>query len=149
MTGEKNAIEIIDGALETTEEIYNKLKDVLTTAKTEVLNLETKKKQAEAEKTRLEAHEAELEAEKSNLEDIKKHLEEETAKLEKEKQERDQKIGAMTEEQMRLLDEYEKVKVELKKFAQAAAEQEEMELNFDKIQALLSIYRVLIEFYQN
>jgi len=51
----------------------------------------------------------------------------------------------MTEEQMRLLDEYEKVKVELKKFAQAAAEQEEMELNFEKIQALLSIYRVLIE----
>ena len=145
MTGEKNAIEIIDGALETTDEIYKKLKDVLTTAKAEVLNLETEKKQAESEKTRLEAHEAELEAEKSNLEDIKKQLEEETVKLEKEKQERDQKIGAMTEEQMRLLDEYEKVKVELKKFAQAAAEQEEMELNFDKIQALLSIYRVLIE----
>jgi len=145
MTGEKNAIEIINGALGTTDEIFKKLKDVLSTAKTEVLNLETKKKQAEEEKVRLEAHEAELEAEKSNLEDIKKQLEEETEKLEKEKQERDQKIGAMTEEQMRLLDEYEKVKIELKKFAQAAAEQEEMELNFDKIQALLSIYRVLIE----
>ncbi|MFX1275587.1 MAG: hypothetical protein ACFFBP_00250 [Promethearchaeota archaeon] len=145
MTGEKNAINIIDEALVTTDEIFKKFKDVLITARSEVLNLESKKKQAEEEKNRLEDHEAELEAEKANLEDIKKQLEEETKKLEQEKKERDQKIGAMTEEQMRLLDEYEKVKVELKKFAQAAAEHEESELNFEKIQALLSIYRVLIE----
>ncbi len=145
MAGEKNAIDIIDKALETTDEVFKRVKEVLTTARSEVLNLETEKKQAEEEKSKLEEHEAELEASKTNLEEIKKQLEEETKKLEQDKKERDQKIGAMTEEQMRLLDEYEKVKVELKKFAQAAAEQEEMELNFDKIQALLSIYRVLIE----
>jgi seryl-tRNA synthetase len=79
------------------------------------------------------------------LEEHQKQLEEETMKLEKEKQERDQKIGAMSEEQMKLLDEYEVLKVELQKFAQASEDQEEMEFNFDRIQALLSIYRVLIE----
>jgi len=128
----------IDDALKTAEEIFKQFSETLNTARNELINLET-------EKVRLEAHEKQLEKEKSRLEATKKQLEEETQKLEKEKQERDQKIGAMSEEQMKLLEEYEKVKVELKKFAQASADQEEMEFNFDKIQALLSIYRVLIE----
>jgi len=72
-------------------------------------------------------------------------IQNERNQLEKEKQERDQKIGQMTEEQMRLLEEYKKVKEELKKFAKIAASMEDQELDFDRIQALLSIYSVLLE----
>jgi hypothetical protein len=78
------------------------------------------------------------------LEVDKRKLEEETAKLEEEKQERDQKIGTLTEEQVKLLDEYQKVKVELQKFMKAAAEAEEAEFNFERVRALLSIYTVLV-----
>ena len=72
-------------------------------------------------------------------------IQNERNQLEREKKERDQKIGQMTEEQMRLLEEYAKVKEELKKFAKIAAAMEEQELDFDRIQALLSIYSVLLE----
>lgn len=72
-------------------------------------------------------------------------LAEETKKLEQEKQERDQKIGKLTEEQLKLLDEYKNLKIELKKFAKIAQDQEESEFNFERIKALLSITMLLIE----
>lgn len=152
VSDENGTLEGIDNALKTAEEIFKQFTVTLNNARNELINLETEKKQAigekkelEEEKARLEQHEKQLEGEKARLEAREKQLEGETQKLEKEKQERDQKIGAMTGEQMKLLDEYEKVKVELQKFAQTSADQEEMELNFERIQALLSIYRVLIE----
>ena len=152
VSDENGTLKGIDNALKNAEEIFKQFTESLNVARNELINLETEKKQAleekkglEQEKNRLEQHEKELEGEKTRLEAREKQLEGETQKLEKEKQERDQKIGAMTGEQMKLLDEYEKVKVELQKFAQTSADQEEMELNFERIQALLSIYRVLIE----
>ena len=138
MSDENGTLKGIDNALKTAEEIFKQFTVTLNNARNELINLETEKKQAIGEKK-------ELEGEKARLEAREKQLEGETQKLEKEKQERDQKIGAMTGEQMKLLDEYEKVKVELQKFAQTSADQEEMELNFERIQALLFIYRVLIE----
>ena len=45
---------------------------------------------------------------------------------------------------MKLLDEYQKVKVELQKFMEAAAEAESAEFNFERVRALLSIYTVLV-----
>ncbi|GAF96940.1 unnamed protein product, partial [marine sediment metagenome] len=54
-------------------------------------------------------------------------------------------IGTMTEEQKRLLKEYEKVKIELAKFAKLAEEAESQDLDFERITALLSIFRVLVE----
>ena len=131
MSTEKSGISIIEEAFKKSENVFKQFTDVLNSVKIEMEKLENVRKQLEQEKVRLEQHE--------------KQLEEETKKLENEKKEKDQKIGAMTEEQMRLLEEYEKVKVELKKFAQAAAEQEEAEFNFERIQALLSIFRVLVE----
>ncbi|MFX1453518.1 MAG: hypothetical protein ACFFCM_21995, partial [Promethearchaeota archaeon] len=104
---------------------------VLNTAKKELIELEREKK--------------ELEVATIDLEKAKHKLEEETKQLERDKQERDEKIGAMSEEQMKLLEEYEKVKIELSKFAKMAEEAESQELNFDRIQALLSIFRVLVE----
>jgi len=64
---------------------------------------------------------------------------------EQEKQERDQKIGSLTEEQKRLLKEYASLKVELKKFAKLAEEAESQDLDVERITALLSIFRVLVE----
>jgi chromosome segregation ATPase len=152
MSDENSTLKGIDTALKTAEDIFKQFTETLNVARNELINLETEKKQAlegkkdlEEEKSRLEEHEKQLEQEKERLEVHQRQLEEETNKLEKEKQERDQTIGSMTEEQMKLLDEYEKVKIELQKFAQASASQEEMEFNFERIQALLSIYRVLIE----
>ena len=85
-----------------------------------------------------------MESEKKLLETDKKKLEEETKKLELEKEERDQKIGSLTEEQVKLLDEYQNVKVELEKFMKVAEEAESAEYNFERVRALLSIYSVLV-----
>jgi chromosome segregation ATPase len=149
---EKNTLNVIDGTLKSVEENFKKFIDVLEAAKTELIELEKEKKLLsndktllEQEKTQLEQATKMLESEKSNLEQEKQKLEEETYKLELEKQERDQKIGSMTEEQKRLLNEYEKVKIELAKFAKLAEEAESQELNFERITALLTIFRILVE----
>jgi len=127
MSEEKDTLKIIDGAIKAVKEIP----DVLKTAKDELINIENERDRLEKEKTQLEQE--------------KKKLEQETRQLAQEKQEKDEKIGAMTEDQMKLLDEYKKVKVELTKFAKITAEMDEAEFNFDRIKALLSIYTVLIE----
>jgi len=134
MSGEKDTLKIIDETIIAVQGIPN----ILETAKQELVNIRNVKAQLENEKTQLER-------EKTQLELDKKKLEAEAKQLEKDKQERDQKIGQMTEEQMRLLDEYAKVKEELGKFAKIAAEMEEQDLSFERIQALLSIYSVLLE----
>ena len=56
-----------------------------------------------------------------------------------------QKVQALTKEQMRLLDDCAKVKGELKKFAQITFQTDDLEFTYEIIQPLLSIYRVLIE----
>ena len=145
LSDENITLKGIDDALKNAEDIFKQFAETLNNARNELINLETEKKQALEEKVELEDEKNRLEQHEKELVEEKAVLEEETQKLEREKQERDQKIGAMSEEQVKLLEEYSKVKVELKKFAQASADQEEMELNFDRIQALLSIYRVLIE----
>jgi chromosome segregation ATPase len=148
MSEEKNTLQVIDGTIEAVQNITK----VLNTAKQELVKLEKEKKQLESDKSKLEKAASELETqkkqleiEKNQLEQDKKKLEEETIQLEKDKKERDEKIGAMTEEQMRLLAEYESLKVELKKLAKIAEESQEAEFNFERIKALLSIYAVLIE----
>ena len=86
-----------------------------------------------------------LEREKLKLEVETKKLEDETRRLAQEKEERDQKIGQLTGEQLKLLEEYKNLKIELKKFAKIAQDQEEAEFNFERIKALLSITMLLIE----
>jgi len=149
---EKSTLHIIDGTLKSVEDNFKKFIDVLEAAKTELIELEKEKKflnndknLLEEEKTQLEQATRMLESEKLNLEQEKRKLEEETKKLEKEKQERDQKIGQLTGEQLKLLDEYKNLKIELKKFAKIAQNQEDAEFNFDRIKALLSITQLLIE----
>ncbi|MFX0188600.1 MAG: coiled-coil domain-containing protein [Candidatus Hodarchaeota archaeon] len=127
MSEEKDTLKIIDETISAVKGIPN----ILGAAKQKLIEIRNERDKLEREKTQLELD--------------KKKLEQETKKLAKEKQERDEKIGEMTEEQMRLLDEYKKVKEELRKFARIAAEMEEQELDFDRIQALLSIYTVLLE----
>lgn len=152
MSEEKSTLNIIDKTLRDVETNFKDFINVLQTARKELIELENdklslsnEKEILEAEKIQLENEKSKLEVEKKQLEQDKIKLEEETKKLAKEKQERDQKIGTMTEEQMKLLDEYKKVKVELQKFMKSAVEAEEAEFNFERIQALLSIFRVLVE----
>jgi len=156
---EKKTLEIIEGTLLSVSENFQKFIEVLETAKNELIVLEKDKEELSREKELLEGEKdqleeatkilendkKQLELEKTNLETEKKKLEEATNQLEKEKQERDQKIGSLTEEQKRLLKEYASLKVELKKFAKLAEESQESDLNFERIQALLSIFRVLVE----
>ncbi|MFX0070595.1 MAG: coiled-coil domain-containing protein [Candidatus Hermodarchaeota archaeon] len=148
MSEEKNTLKVIDGTIEAVQNITK----VLNAAKEELVKLENEKEQLEKDKSKLEKAAAELEADKkeleihkNQLEQDKKKLEEETIQLEKDKKERDEKIGAMTEEQMRLLAEYDSLKVELNKLAKVAEESQEAEFNFERIKALLTIYAVLIE----
>lgn len=145
MSEKKNASEIIENSLRSVEDNFKQFIEVLETAKTELITLEKDKDQLSRDKKTLEAEKIQLEQVKAKLEKDKQTLEEETKKLELEKQERDQKIGTMTEEQKRLLKEYEKVKIELSKFAKLAEEAESHELDFERITALLSIFRVLVE----
>ncbi len=148
MSEEKNTLQVLDGTIEAVQDITK----VLQTAKEELVKLEKEKEQLENDKStlekaakELETDKKELEIEKNQLERDKKKLEAETIQLEKDKKERDEKIGAMSEEQMRLLAEYDSLKVELSKLAKIAEESQEAEFNFERIKALLTIYAVLIE----
>jgi len=142
---DKTTLDVIDRTLQSVEQNFKQFIEVLEKAKNELINLEKEKEQLSHDKESLETKKIQLEQDKTKLENDKLTLESETRKLAIEKQERDQKIGSMTEEQKRLLTEYEKVKVELSKFAKIAEEAESQELNFDRIQALLSIFRILVE----
>lgn len=149
---EEKTLSVLDETIQAAEASFKEFIEVLETSRTALLKLESDKVELSKEKEQLEKEKIFLEQEKNSLESVKQQLEvdkqkleEETKKLEIEKQERDQKIGSLTEEQMKLLDEYQKLKVELKKFASAAAEAEDAEYNFERIKALLSIYTVLIE----
>ena len=82
------------------------------------------------------------------LTEAKKELEIDKTQLIKDKQERDEKIDMMTGEQRKLLEEYEKLKGDLQKFAKVAAAPETkttVDYNVDEISGLLKIYTVLIE----
>ncbi|MFX1310694.1 MAG: hypothetical protein ACFE9M_09460 [Promethearchaeota archaeon] len=151
MSDEEKTLNVLDETIQAAESSFKEFIDVLETSKATLLKLENDKKALsktklilEKEKTLLEDEKCKLESEKQQLEIVKRKLEEETKKLELEKQERDQKIGSLTEEQMKLLDEYQKVKVELAKFMKAAEEAEEAEYNFERVRALLSIYTALV-----
>ena len=151
MEDEEKTLNALDETIQAAESSFKEFIEVLETSRTALLTLESdkaelsnEKEKLEKEKIFLEQEKNSLETEKQQLEIDKKKLEEGTRKLELEKQEKDQKIGSLTEEQMKLLDEYEKLKVELKKFASAAAEAEDAEFNFERIKALLSIYTVLV-----
>lgn len=151
MEDEKKTLNVIDETIKAAESSFKQFIDVLETSRTALLNLEsdkvelsTEKEKLEKEKVLLEQEKNALESEKQQLEFDKNTLEEETKKLELEKKERDQRIGSLTEEQMKLLDEYQKVKVELSKFMKVAEEAEEAEYNFERVRALLSIYTVLV-----
>ncbi len=133
MTQEKTTLQNIDETIKAVESISN----VLKSAKEHLDKLEKEKTMIEQEKSQLEKAAIQLEKDKKNLE-------EETQKLEREKQDRDKKIGSLTEEQLKLLDEYAKLKVKLAEFAKSAENQKETEYNFERIQALLSIYSVLV-----
>ncbi len=151
MSDKEKTLNVIDETIQAAESSFKEFIDVLETSRTALLNLENdkmelskEKEKLENEKIRLEEAKSKLETEKQQLEIDKKKLEEETKKLELEKREKDQKIGSLTEDQMKLLDEYQKVKVELEKFMQVASEAEEAEYNFERVRALLSIYTVLV-----
>ncbi|TET56000.1 MAG: hypothetical protein E3J52_12580 [Promethearchaeota archaeon] len=151
MSNEDKTLNVIDETIQAAEASFKDFIDVLETSRTALINLETdkvelskEKEKLELEKKQLEEAKNKLESEKKLLETDKKKLEEETKKLELEKEERDQKIGSLTEEQMKLLDEYQKVKVELEKFMKVAEEAGEAEYNFERVRALLSIYSVLV-----
>jgi chromosome segregation ATPase len=151
MSEEEKTLNVLDETIQAAESSFKDFIEVLETSKTALLKLESDKEALskaketlENEKKLLEDEKTKLESEKLNLERDKISLEEATKKLELEKQERDQKIGSLTEEQMKLLDEYQKLKVELSKFMKAAEEAEEAEYNFERVRALLSIYTVLV-----
>lgn len=151
MSEEEKTLNVIDETIQAAESSFKEFIEVLETSRSALLKLESDKLELsraketlENEKLLLEEEKTKLETEKQHLEVDKKKLEEETKKLELEKEERDQKIGSLTEEQMKLLDEYQKVKVELEKFMKVAEEAGEAEYNFERVRALLSIYSVLV-----
>ena len=137
MVEEEKTLNIIDKTLKAAETTFQEFIKVLENSRTELVKLENDKGELSTEKEKLEH-------EKAKLEQDKIKLEEETKQLEREKQERDQKIGALNEEQLKLLEEYQHVKVELKKFMTAAEQAENAEFNFERVRALLSIYSVLV-----
>jgi hypothetical protein len=151
MEEEEKTLSALDETIQAAEASFKEFIEVLETSRTALLKLESDKAGLSKEKEQLEKDKIFLEQEKNSLESVKqqlevekKKLEEETKKLELEKQERDQKIGSLTEEQVKLLDEYQKIKVELSKFMKVAEEAESAEYNFERVRALLSIYSVLV-----
>ena len=118
MEDEEKTLSTLDKTIQAAESSFKEFIEVLETSRTALLTLESdkvelsnEKEKLEKEKIFLEQEKSSLETEKQQLEIDKKTLEEGTRKLELEKQEKDQQIGSLTEEQMKLLDEYQKVKV--------------------------------------
>ncbi|MHA2009028.1 MAG: hypothetical protein ACXABO_16600 [Promethearchaeota archaeon] len=151
MGEEDKTLNVLDETIQAAEANFKEFIEVLETSRSALAHLESdkeelskEKEKLENEKIQLEEVKSKLETEKQQLELDKKKLEDETKKLELEKQERDQKIGSLTEEQMKLLDEYQNLKVELQKFMTAAEEAENAEYNFERVRALLSIYSILV-----
>ena len=151
MSDKERTLSAIDETIQAAETNFKEFIEVLENSRSELVKLESDKQELSQEKEKLENEKKQLESEKSSLEAEKKlleldkrKLEESTEKLEKEKKERDQKIGDLTGEQMKLLDEYKKVKIELQKFMTSAEEAEHAEFNFERVRALLSIYSVLV-----
>ncbi|MFX0040409.1 MAG: hypothetical protein ACFFCY_07985 [Promethearchaeota archaeon] len=151
MSNEEKTLNVLDETIQAAESSFKEFIEVLEKSRTALSKLESDKEELskaketlENEKKLLEEEKTKLENEKKKLEIEKRNLEDATKKLELEKQERDQKIGSLTEDQMKLLDEYQKVKVELSKFMKVAEEAEEAEYNFERVRALLSIYTVLV-----
>ncbi|MBN1215065.1 MAG: hypothetical protein JXA99_06420 [Candidatus Lokiarchaeota archaeon] len=140
-TLDKNIIDEID---ETIKDIDN-IKNSLRTAKQSFMKLEQDKEDLSNETKSLEREKEQLEDEKKKLEQDKIKLEQATIQLEKEKKERDDKIGDLTSEQMRLLDEYQNLKEELSQLNKLVEDQEETEFNFERVKALLSITKLLIK----
>ena len=141
MSEEKDTLKVIDETIEAVQHIT----EVLNKTKNELIVLEEDKSKLETEKKGLEIATTKLAEAKNDLESQKEQLEKDKAQLTIDKEEREEIIGAMTDEQVKLLEEYEKVKVELSKFAKLAEDAGSAEFNFEKIQALLSIFRVLVE----
>lgn len=146
VAGKTKSINVIDDTIDAIDNI----KQSLQTAKEELVKLEEDKEKLSNETKLLEQEKLQLEEEKKNLEQEKVQLERDRDKLveakeqlEKEKEEKDQKIGDLTTEQMKLLDEYKKVKTELEKLSKIVEDQEEF--NIERIKALLSIYNILLE----
>lgn len=142
---DKNILNIIDGTLRSVEDNFKNFIGVLETARNELILLENEKAQLSHDKELLENEKQQLEEATKMLEAEKKELEFAKNKLEQETQEKEQKIGELTGEQMKLLDEYKNLKIELKKFAKMVQDQEESEYDFERIKALLSITMLLIQ----
>jgi len=142
---DKNILNVIDGTLRSVEDNFKNFIGVLETARNELILLENEKAQLSHDKELLENEKQQLEEATKMLEAEKKELELAKNKLEQETQEKEQKIGELTGEQMKLLDEYKNLKIELKKFAKMVQDQEESEYDFERIKALLSITMLLIQ----
>ncbi|OLS15526.1 MAG: hypothetical protein RBG13Loki_0828 [Promethearchaeota archaeon CR_4] len=97
------------------------------------------------EKTLLLQEKTQLEAEAKRLEHDKETLTTAKGRLEKDKAAADHTIEVMTGEQKRLLQEYATLQSDLKRMSSMASELGQKEFNFQKIQAILSIYMVLLE----
>ncbi|MHA1718909.1 MAG: hypothetical protein ACTSWX_10030 [Promethearchaeota archaeon] len=78
-----------------------------------------------------------------SLEKQKKVLEEQKLELEEKAKKQEKEISGLTQEQMRILKEYEEVKEELEKFTRMASG--EGEIRIEDMRATLAIYRVLLE----
>ena len=105
LMSDKTTLDVIDRTLQSVEQNFKQFIEVLEKAKNELINLEKEKELLSNDKESLETKKIQLEQDKTKLENDKLTLENETRKLAIEKQERDQKIGSMTEEQKRLLKE--------------------------------------------
>ena len=133
-------------------QIFSEISSILKLTKKSLSELEKQKENLENEKDALKLQTNDLQDQKNKLDKEKNLLESEknllelgTKKLEQEKRERDAKIGELTGNQKKLLEEYDILKKDLRKFQELAADAEDQDFNFEEIQNLLRIYMVLLE----
>ncbi|MHA1683655.1 MAG: hypothetical protein ACTSUE_22145 [Promethearchaeota archaeon] len=65
--------------------------------------------------------------------------------LEEEKKKKDEEISHLTGEQQKILEEYDQIQTQLKKFQGLVSKFEEKEFNFEDVKAMLSIFTTLLE----
>jgi DNA repair exonuclease SbcCD ATPase subunit len=154
-----NAVTKVNTAKEELAGVFKTVTSVLEETKTALKTLATQRDELSREMGQIQkqrddlAHEkTQLLQEKIKLESTTKTLEHDkdtltTAKgrLEKDKAAADHTIEAMTGEQKRLLQEYATLQSDLKRMSSVAKDLGQKEFNFQQVQAVLSIYMVLLE----
>ncbi|GAB4316127.1 MAG: hypothetical protein Kow0069_18220 [Promethearchaeota archaeon] len=148
----EDAVRVLGESRATMDALMDKLSALLADARGHMLKLAEDKAQLEGERDDLARQRDELARERDEFARERDLLARERAELEREKAQikadRDKKaeeLGELSQQQRKLLKEYEALKVDLERLSKIADEKQERQVSFERIRATLRIYVTLLD----